>query len=109
MSAASESVAEIGGFSLGRNAWLAINGSWPFAALRISTHELVLDVWWRRYRFPRSSIIRLFVFSRFFSPGLRIEHSVSQYPRFVVFWSFRMSRVRWRLAEARFSVDGANT
>jgi len=109
MSAASEVITETGGFSVGRNRLLALNGSWPFGTLEIHPDQLVLGTLFRRYTFPRESIVSLSISPRFFSRGLRIEHSIPAYPRFVAFWSFHISRLRERLLEAGFSVHDAET
>jgi len=107
MTAASEIITETGGFRVGRNAWLAFNGSWPFGKLQIHRDRLILEALWQTYTFPRPSIVALSVYSGFFSRGLRIQHSIPAYPSFVVFWSYHMSRVQQRLTEAGFRVDDA--
>ena len=93
---------QTGGYRVGRNAWLALNASWPFGSLQIRRGELVLQCLASRYRFPSESIARLSRFQGVFSCGLRIEHSIPEYPRFIVFWSSRMSELQPRLTEAGF-------
>jgi hypothetical protein len=88
MSTTAEVIAETSGFCVGRNWLLALNGTWPFGRLEIHSDRLVLNTLFRRYTFSRDSIISLSIFSWLFSRGLRIEHSISGYPPFVVFWSF---------------------
>jgi hypothetical protein len=107
MSSAAEVITETGGFRVGRNALLALNATWPFGTLEIHPDRLVLRTLFRRYTFPRESIVALSVFSGLFSRGLRIEHSTASYPRFVVFWSSHMSRLQQRLAEAGYVVVDA--
>jgi hypothetical protein len=109
MSAATEVITETGGFCVGRNRLLALNGSWPFGTLEIHPDRLVLDTLLRRYTFPRDSIVSLSISPRFFSRGLRIDHRISSYPRFVAFWSFHISRLRQRLIEAGFLVNDTKT
>jgi len=104
MSSAAEVIIETGGFRVGRNALLALNATWPFGTLEIHPDRLVLRTLFRRYTFPRESIVALSVFSSLFSRGLRIEHSTPSYPRFVVFWSSHMSGLQQRLAEAGYVV-----
>jgi hypothetical protein len=108
MSAAA-GMTEIGGFTVGRNFLLALNGTWPFGRLEIHHDRLILNTLFRRYTFPRDSIVSLSIFSGFFSRGIRVEHSVPTYPRFIVFWSFHISRLRQRLSEAGFVVYDAQT
>jgi len=105
MDVASEPNAETGGFTVGRNRWLAISGSWPFGSLEIHQDRLVLGTVFRRFIFPRDAIVALFKIRLFFFPCLRIEHAIPEYPRFVVFGSFHFSRVQQRLKTAGFSVD----
>ena len=109
MSAAAEVITETGGFCVGRNRLLALNGSWPFGTLEIHPDRLVLHTLFRRYTFPRESIVLLSISSRFFSRGLRIEHRIPEYPRFVAFWSFHISRLRQRLIEAGFLFNDTKT
>jgi hypothetical protein len=104
MSAAAEVITETGGFCVGRNRLLALNGSWPFGTLEIHSDRLVLDTLFRRYTFPRDNIVSLSISSRFFSRGLRIEHRIPEYPHFIAFWSFHISRVRQRLLDAGYLV-----
>jgi hypothetical protein len=109
MSSALDGEIEIGGFRIGRNALLALNATWPFGTLEIRRDHLVLRTFFRRYTFPRESILALSTFSGLFSRGIRIEHSVSNYPRFIVFWSSHVSRLQRRLTDAGFSVADAQT
>jgi hypothetical protein len=95
---------QTGGYRVGRNAWLAFNASWPFGTLQVKRGELVLQCIASQYRFPAQSITRLSHFHGGFSSGLRIEHSVPGYPRFVAFWTFAMPKLRSHLAEAGFTV-----
>jgi hypothetical protein len=109
MSTAAGIVTEIGGFTVGRNFLLALNGTWPFGRLEIHDDRLVLNTLFRHYTFPHDSIVSLSIFSGFFSRGIRIEHSVPAYPRFIVFWSFHVSRLRECLSEDGFVVYDAKT
>jgi hypothetical protein len=95
---------QTGGYRVGRNAWLALNASWPFGTLQIRRGELILRCIASRYRFPSASISRLSRFQGAFSSGLRIEHSIAKYPRFIVFWSRAMPELQSRIKEAGFHV-----
>jgi len=75
-----------GARSVGRNAWLALHSTWPFAGLYVYAEELVLSTFLHRYRFPRSDISEIARYYSGLSYGLKIEHTVSNCPRFVVFW-----------------------
>jgi hypothetical protein len=95
---------QVGGYRVGRNFWLAFNASWPFATLEIQAERLVLAGLWRRYDFPRASIIRLSEHHGLFSSGLRIEHSIAAYPRLVVFWTRELQTLQEKLRANAFPV-----
>lgn len=95
---------QTGGYRVGRNAWLAFNASWPFGSLQVMPGELVLQCIASCYRFPAESITRLSRFQGVFSSGLRIEHSVLRYPRFIIFWSPAFSELQSRLGGAGFQL-----
>ena len=78
---------QVGGCRVGRNFWLSFNASWPFATLEVHAERLILAGFWRRYDFPRASVVRLSYHDGLFSSGLRIEHSIAACPRLVVFWT----------------------
>jgi hypothetical protein len=98
-------VMETGGFLVGRNRWLCIYATWGFGVLEIARECLVLDTTWTRYTFTQQTIVRLSTRGSFISSGVRIEHSVPRYPRFLAFTTFRLSRVVQRLREAGYHVD----
>ena len=107
MTVASDVVMETGGFMVGRNRWLCIAASWGFGVLEISRDRLVLDTTWTRYTLTHQSIVRLSTSGLLFSPGVRFQHSVAAYPRFLAFTTFKIGRVLQRLREAGYAVDGA--
>jgi hypothetical protein len=96
---------QTGGYRVGRNAWLAFNASWPFGTLQVRRGELVLQCIASRYRFPAASVVRLSCFHGGFSSGLRIEHSIAEYPRFIAFWTTAMPKLQAALKEAGFHVE----
>lgn len=106
---AAEIITETGGFRVGWNSLLALNATWPFGSFEIDRDRLVLRALFRRYSFVRDSIVSLSTFSGFFARGLRIEHSISTYPRFIVFWPAHMERLRHRLQDAGYAVDDTGT
>jgi len=63
------------------------NASWPFATLSATPDALRLSCLGRDYSFPKGSIRSLSRHRGIFSTGLRIEHSDSSFPEFVVFWA----------------------
>ena len=108
MRAASETIAETGGYLVGRAAWLAAYASWPFGSLEIRRDRLVLHTITRRYEFPRELIVALSVFRFVVFRGLRIRHSISSVPEFIVFWPLVFSRLQEQLAEAGFPIVEIN-
>jgi hypothetical protein len=96
---------ETGGFLVGRNRWLCIYATWGFGVLEISPRYLVLDITWSRYTFTRETIVGLSTRGLLYGSGVRIEHSVSRYPRFLGFTTFHLARLVQRLREAGYDVD----
>ena len=86
-----DSFIQIGGIRYGRSFWGAANATIPFAKLRVSKEALVLSVsflslWNRTYTFPRSSVRNLKWKWAPFSLGLQIEHNLTGFPPFILFW-----------------------
>ena len=75
-------VSQVGGARLDN-----FNASYPFAKLTATPIALELTCFNRRYIFPKKNILRISVYRGFVSVGLRIEHRIPSYPRFVVFWA----------------------
>ena len=75
-----------GGCWVGQNSWLSQGWTWPLAGLYIYRDELVLSMSFRRYCFPRSEISQIHRYYSGWSIGLKLEHTVSDYPPFMVFW-----------------------
>ena len=78
----SETFTQTGGARLGM-----FNASWPFATLSATPDVLRLTCLGRDYSFPKGSIRSLNRHRGIFSTGLRIEHTDSSFPEFVVFWA----------------------
>jgi hypothetical protein len=85
---------QTGGIRYGESFWYATNLTAPFALLRVSKDAIVLSASIlregdRTFSFPRSAIRRLRWKRGLFSRGLQIEHTVAEYPPFVLFWGYR--------------------
>ena len=100
---------QTGGYIIGRSRWFGMHGTWPFGQLRIYDDRLVLKAVFRTYEFPRESIDSLAITVGPLSVGLRIEHSVSEYPPIIVFWSFNVAELQEHLEAADYRVSRANT
>jgi hypothetical protein len=99
-----DTVMETGGFLVGRNRWLCFYATWGFGVLEISPRQLVLDITWSRFTFTHETIGRLTTRGLLWGSGIRIEHSVPRYPRFLGFTTFRLRRVLDRLRDAGYQV-----
>jgi hypothetical protein len=91
-------LAQIGGARIG-----FINATWPLAQLSADRDAIALRCLFR-FTFPRHKITRLSRYRRFFSTGLQIEHTVSRYPRFMVFWGFSFERLKAELEALGYTV-----
>src|SRR5262245_57301701 len=78
----SGTITQRGGARLG-----VFNASWPFATLSATPETLRLTCLSRVYDFRRNQIRRLSRYRGMFSVGLRIDHSNTTFPEFMVFWA----------------------
>jgi hypothetical protein len=65
------------------------NATWPFAKLQATPDHLILKVLFSgTYTFPTSAVIAVQKFVRipFIGWGIRIEHTITEYPAYIVFW-----------------------
>ena len=79
------------------------NATWPFASLEVTDSELRLRCFWQCWTFPKNQIVRLSE-HRSFSTGLRIQHSIESYTRFIVFWTFGYGKLKHALEERGYTV-----
>lgn len=96
---------QTGGYRVGLNGFFSINASWPFGSLEVQPDQLVLRCLTCSYVFPAASITRVSFHQGFFSSGLRIEHSIPDYPAFILFWSSDMKELGRKLTQAGFQVE----
>jgi hypothetical protein len=94
-----------GGYRIGRNAWLSFNASWPLGSLEVRSGQLALCTITRRLVFPVTSVTAISTYYGMFSVGIRIEHTVPEYPRFIVFWSRQPEVLIERLKGAGFPIQ----
>ena len=103
--AEAESVfSQTGGVSIGRSLF-SFKATVPFAALAVTDHGLKLSLGGERYLFPRKDIQKLCKHSGLFSPGLKIEHSVSPYASPVIFWTDQFDELKQALEQRGFKVS----
>ena len=82
------------------------NATWPLATIEATEAVLCLRCFWKCWSFPKHQIIRLSQHRRF-SIGLRIQHSIPNYSRFGVFWTFDFAKLRRALEERGYTVYDA--
>jgi hypothetical protein len=107
---AGQAFTQTGGIRYGRSFWFATNCTMPFAQLRISKEVLVLSVsflrlWQRTFIFQRSSVHRLKWKRALFSLGLQIEHDVTEFPPFILFWVSNREELTHGLREFGYEVS----
>lgn len=105
----SDSYIETGGLRWGDSLWGAANATWPFATLHASKDRLridlsVLKIWRRQFEFAISDLRALRKKRGLFSVGLLVEHNRSDYPPFILFWTFRYSTLKTRLSQLGYTV-----
>ena len=86
-----------GGARWGQSFRKAANASWPLATLRITPYDLEIEIkLWpivRRFQFTRNEVVTLKKRRGLVSVGVQIEHARSDYPPFILFWSFQRKRL----------------
>jgi hypothetical protein len=94
---------QTGGIRIG-GGLIAFNATWPFATLYLTESDLQLRFLYRDYRFPKASIQKLSRHQGLFSVGLRIEHRIPSYPRFLVFWTFAFQKLKSELQRLGYEI-----
>lgn len=84
--------------------WFPLSVSFPFADLHLNDETLCISVKAliirKSFVFNKSEIINIhktFIFPNPFSPVVQIEHSKSDYPKFIVFWPSNLNGLRKEL------------
>ncbi|MEZ5323660.1 MAG: hypothetical protein R3F19_01125 [Verrucomicrobiales bacterium] len=100
---------ESGGLRWGSSYWLSANATFPFGKIWIDDEKIVIEVDLlvkkRRFDFPKEAIQRLAMKRALMGKGLVIQHSVEDYPRFVLFWTFSFPRLKSNLEQRGYTVD----
>ena len=95
---AASTFSQIGGAKIG-----FFSATWPFARLSARSDGISLRCG-LKFRFPKDSIFRLSRHKGTISAGLLIEHNVSRYPDFFLFWSFNFERLRRELEALGYNI-----
>ncbi len=94
-----------GGLRYGRGYYLAINISRPFVRFSINSKSLKIRTpYFDSYAFLKDEPLRLSDYSGFFL-RLRMEHSNSEYPTFMVFWTSELEKLKRALADHGYHVE----
>jgi len=96
---------QTGGCRIGKNSWLALNATVPFATLVVSEGNLTLKALSKIYVFEKADVQRIVDYSGLFSQGVQIQHTVAKYPKFVVFWTFKLDELRVNLQTSGFHLE----
>ena len=108
---------ETGGLRWGDSFWCAANVTWPFATLTASPDGLHIAVRFiglmkNDFDFRKADIVGIRRKKSIlpFSTGIVIEHNKSNYPQFVLFWTFSYQRLKTELTRLGFAVaENRNT
>jgi hypothetical protein len=101
---ADEVFTQVGGYRVGRSALLSFNASWPFGSVELRSGQLALHTITRRLIFPVAAVTSVSTYYGMFSVGVRIEHTIADYPRFIVFWTFNPDELVRRLKGAGYPI-----
>ena len=94
-----------GGYRVGRSALLSFNASWPFGSIEVRSGQLALHCITRTLDFPVSKVTSASIYYGLFSVGVRVEHTIANYPRFVVFWTRDPDELMRRLKDAGYPIQ----
>jgi hypothetical protein len=82
----------IGGFCIGNSRMDSFYVSYPFAKLQILNDQLIIQnrlrIVFRQIIIPKTEIVKLENMRGFVSRGIRVYHTSSSLPRYIVFWTF---------------------
>ena len=85
---------EIGGLRWGQSFVRSANVSWPFAKILISPERVHVTmkfwkIWDLVFNFERNELQAIRKVRGFFNVGAQLEHRNTEYPPFILFWTFR--------------------
>ena len=89
---------QIGGARIG-----LFSATWPFAWLTADRDAIALRCLFK-FTFPREQIASLSRY-RLISTGLKIEHTIPRYPKFIVFWALNFDMLKVDLEALGYTVS----
>jgi hypothetical protein len=86
------------------------SATWPFITLRASPDRIqiqgnVLGIWHWNYEFSRLEIKSIKKQSGLMTKGIRIQHSKTDYPSVVIFWTFDYNALKQVLNTMGYGID----
>ena len=96
---------QTGGARVGWSYWLSMNATVPFAKLTVSEDSLTLKSLGKTYTFTKDDIQKLAVYSGIFSQGVQVHHTISNYPKFIVFWTTKLEDLQVNLQRIGLRLD----
>ena len=81
-----------------------IYATWPFAKIIVNNQMIEIKVFWKRYTVHQNDIISLRKYQGILSNGIIIEHSRSDLPIHMVFWSLDIEKLKQGLENFGFVV-----
>ena len=83
---------------------------WPLGKLQVDSGAIQLALPWRKFVFPRKSIIRLMrtpgPFGLTSVTGFQIEHTLLEQPNTMIFWTHHFPEVKALLEKNGYSIGG---
>jgi hypothetical protein len=104
---------EQGGLRWGQSYWVSSNVTWPFVTLRLTGEGIYIrwGLWTLAshvLEFARRDITALRKRRGLFSQGIVIEHSRSDCPPFVLFWTLNYAALSRALADLGYGIAPDN-
>ena len=103
---------ETGGLRWGESFWNAAYATWPFAKLSATSDGLqifvhAIGLMEEDFNFAKSEVDVIMRKKGIlpFSTGIVIGHHKANYPRFILFWTFRYQQLKTELARLGFTVN----
>jgi hypothetical protein len=85
----------------------SFNISWPFAKISVSPNTIELNCFLKKYVLKKDQLKELREYKGIFSRGLLIEHSLTNYPQHMVFWTFRFENLKKHLESMGYLVNAS--
>lgn len=73
--------------------WGGVNLTWPFVTMTVSNNGILLTALSWKWIFDKEHVKSVEKYKGLFSKGIRIYHTIPDYPKFVVFWTFSQNEV----------------